>query len=249
MSVAQSEFTAALLNPKLAVPAGLVDPSGGPAGKRFDVYRNNVVVSLLEAMETAFPVVRKITGPKFFRAMSGIYVRQHPPTSPLLMFYGANLPRFLESFEATAKLRYLPDTARLELARRAAYHAADTSPVAPDALAAIAPGALMQARISIAPASRILTSRYPIADIWHFNMTEDAPHPEPGAQTVLISRPALDPVMQVISGGTGIFLKSLQAGRPLSDAMDAAAETEPDFDLAAAIGLMMETEIITKIKP
>jgi len=42
MSEFQDSFTDALLNPDLATPSGLVDPKGRVAGKRFDVYRNNV---------------------------------------------------------------------------------------------------------------------------------------------------------------------------------------------------------------
>jgi hypothetical protein len=41
----QTGFATALLDPARPAPEGLVNPFGGPAGKRFDVYRNNVAVS------------------------------------------------------------------------------------------------------------------------------------------------------------------------------------------------------------
>ena len=94
MTVSQTDFTAALLNADLATPAGMVDYQGRPAGKRFDVYRNNVVVSLIDAMETAFPAIHKLVGDEFFKAMAGIYVRAHPPTTPMMMFYGEAFPEF-----------------------------------------------------------------------------------------------------------------------------------------------------------
>ena len=40
----QTAFTTALLDHAIPAPAGLTNPFGGPAGKRFDVYRNNVAV-------------------------------------------------------------------------------------------------------------------------------------------------------------------------------------------------------------
>ena len=65
MTVGQESFTEALLTPEHPVPDGLIDPAGRPAGKRFDVYRNNVAVSLTGALETAFPVIRKLVGDVF----------------------------------------------------------------------------------------------------------------------------------------------------------------------------------------
>lgn len=43
-------FAAALLDPKRAVPPNLVGPDGEPTTKRFAVYRNNVMVGLVEAL-------------------------------------------------------------------------------------------------------------------------------------------------------------------------------------------------------
>ncbi len=247
MIVDQTEFTCALLDPKQATPAGLTGPDGGPAGKRFDVYRNNVVVSLLDAMETAFPAVQKLVGAKFFRAISGIFVRKHPPTSPLLMFYGDSFPEFLTSFEPVAKLGYLPDVARLELARRASYHAADSAAVLAQAFADIAPDTLMNARFKVSSAMQIFASRYPVASIWEFNMNDGAAKPEPVGETVLITRPQLDLDMVVISDSNAAFLKHIQSGQTLSVAYDTLTGRDSEFDLSAAISLMMNREIITKI--
>ena len=87
--MSQSAFHTALLDPATPVPDGLIDPKGRPAGKRFDVYRNNVVVSLSEALAEAFPVVQGIIGAAFFTAMAGTYVRQSPPTDPRIATWGA----------------------------------------------------------------------------------------------------------------------------------------------------------------
>ena len=48
MIVTQTQFRQSLLDPAQAAPAGLTNPDGAQASKRFDVYRNNVAVSLAE---------------------------------------------------------------------------------------------------------------------------------------------------------------------------------------------------------
>jgi len=120
----QSEFAAALLDPGAAVPAGVVDPWGAPAPKRFSVYRNNVASSLVRALEAAFPTVRKLVGDEFFAAMAGAFCLDHPPRSRMLMLYGDALPGWLESFPPVAHLGYLPDVARLDqaMAKRLGPH-------------------------------------------------------------------------------------------------------------------------------
>ena len=190
--IGQTEFTKALLDPARSLPDGLVDPQGRPAPKRFDVYRNNVVVSLSDALETAFPVIHKLLGDDCFRAMAGVYVREHPPTSALMMYYGAEMPDFLHSFEPVGHLPYLADVARLELAMREAYHSADSTAIAPEALGALAPEELMQARFTLAPALRIVASDWPIYALWQFNMAS-GPKPQMQAEDVMILRPAFDP--------------------------------------------------------
>jgi hypothetical protein len=101
---------------------------GRPAGRRFNVYRNNVAASLTDALATGFPVIAKLLGEEFFRAMAGVFLRAHPPGDPRLQLWGGKFPGFLARFEPVAHLPYLPDMARLELGLRQSYHAADAAP-------------------------------------------------------------------------------------------------------------------------
>jgi len=244
MSVSQTDFLQALLDPGRSAPTGLVDPTGQPTQKRFDVYRNNVAVSLTEALATAFPVIRKLVGDEFFDAMAGVFLRTHPPTSPLIMFYGAEMPGFLAGFEPARDLGYLPDIARLEQALRQSYHAADAAPIDPEHLQAMPPDRLMTATLTLAPAVHVIRSDWPIYAIWTFNTQQNAPKPAMRAEDVLITRARFDPVPWLLPAGAADFIMSLQAGRTFGQALEKAG---PEFDLTATLGLLLSGGGITKI--
>jgi len=247
VKVAQTAFAEAVLDAARPVPVGLTGPGGRAAGKRFDVYRNNVAVSLTEALETGFPVLRKLLGEANFKGLAGLFLRRHPPTSPLLMHYGAEMPTFLASLPQLAAFPYLPDAARLELALRESYHAADADPLPPEALAGLPPDHLVLSRIAIAPAVRVVSSPWPVFGIWRRNSMADAPKPEMRAEDVLIVRPEFDPRPVPLPPGGAAFVTALRKGCRVGDALDEAGGT-PGFDLTDTLTALIAGAGITGLE-
>lgn len=243
MSIAEA-FITSLLDPQADVPQGLQNPGGAPATKRFDVYRNNVAVGLTDALTAAFPVVHKLVGDAFFRAMAGVYLRKHPPKSPLMMFYGDAMPGFLRRFAPAKTLPYLPDVAALELAMRHAYHAADATAIDAAALAALDPDRLMGTRLMLAPATQVVSSDYPVHAIYRANTVADAPKPVMRAESVLITRPGFDPALHPINAAAAACITALSQGQPLGQAMTQAGD---DLDLGAVLGVLLAQGAITEI--
>jgi len=238
--MSQALFARALLDPEAALPPGLVDPQGRPAPKRFAVYRNNVASSLTRALEAGFPTVRALVGGEFFAALALVYLRAHPPRSRMLMLYGAEFPTFLEGFLPVAHLGYLPDVARLELALRDSYHAADSAPLAAAEFQRLLGADISGLRLRLAPSVRLLRSSWPVVSIWAAHH-EGGPAPEPGAETALVLRPEFDPRPHRLPVGGEAFLASLLDGRTLGESLDAAG---PQLDLAALLGLLISGRAI-----
>ncbi len=247
MTVTQAAFRAALMDARQPVPDGLRDPAARPAGRRFDVYRNNVAVSLTEALHDGFPVIARLLGRENMDGLAGLFLRAHPPTSPLLMLYGAGFPEFLAGMEQLDHLGYLPDVARLELALRRAYHAADAAPMPPERLGHVSPEALPQARLAFAPAVQLLRSPWPVHDIWRYTTDPDTPKPRAEAQDVLVTRPEYDPIPHLLPAGAAAWIAALMAGGTW-EAADAAAQAEaPAFDLGATLTLLLQGGAITHL--
>jgi hypothetical protein len=238
-----------LIDPDYPTPAGVVGPNGKGATKRYNVYRNNVTVSLIDALAAIFPATQRITGADFFRAMARFHVRATPPRSPLLFEYGHEFPDFIEHYEHARPMPYLADTARIERAWLDAYHAADTPPLLGRDLAAIPPAMLADIAFVPHPATRIVRSEFPALSIFVSNRgdgpVERIEHFVP--QDTLITRPDQVVTVRLLPPGGGEFLTQLLGGRPLGDAVAVALETAPDFDLASNIAGMIETGVFAAL--
>jgi hypothetical protein len=244
MTVSQSDFISAILDAAQPVPDGLLDDAGHGAGKRFNVYRNNVAVSLSEALGTGFPLVKALLGQQNFDGLAGMYLRAHPPKSPLMMHYGQEFPEFLGRVEQLTHLGYLPDCARLDLALRASYHAADAPALDPASLAVEA-DVLMQISLPLASASIVIRSAWPLYDLWVYNTQADAPHPRSEAQDILITRPEYDPTPHLLPAGAADWLDALGAGASLAGAHEAALSRTPDFELGDALTIALSAGAFT----
>ena len=201
-----------------------------------------MVVGLAEALATGFPAIRGLVGAEFFTAMADAFVRTHPPTTPVLTRYGTDFPCFLDAFPPVAHLPYLADVARLELALRTAYHAADAAPLAP---ARLETPDLEQARLTLAPALGLVRSPYPVHAIWRAGIDPDAPGAQGGAQHVLITRPDFDPVATPIPPAAAHFVECLMQGTHFGAAVARAGDT---LDLAAILTLLLQGGAITGLE-
>lgn len=240
--VDQSSFGAALLDPGTPPPEGLTDPRGRPAGRRFDVYRNNVAVSLTEALATGFPVIAKLVGEEFFKAMAGVFLRAHPPEDPRLQLWGGRFPGFLARFEPVAHLPYLPDVARLELGLRQSYHAADATPLP---IAGRDPAEVLALRPRLAPATLILRARFPVLTIWQRNTGQPDLRIDWQPETVLITRPGFDPAPRLLPPGGHTLARHLKGRLTLAEAVTAMQTLEPEADAAALLTLFLGAGALT----
>src|SRR3984957_14938283 len=239
-----------LTDPGYAVPQAVTGPDGKAAIRRYNVYRNNVTVSLIDALAAVFPATQRLTGAEFFRAMARFHVRAAPPTSPLLFEYGRDFPDFIATYEYARSAPWLVDVARVERAWLDASHAADLGTLTSEALAAFPSDHLADAVFVPHPATRIVSSGFAAVSMFVANRTED-PVGSIDAMTpedALITRPGLDVVVRRLPPGGAMFLKRLVSGETLGAAAAAAFEASASFDLSANIAGIVEAGAFTAIQ-
>ena len=241
-------FADALLDARVAAPAQLRAGGGADPARRFDVHRNNVMSSLVRALEDSFPVCLQLVGSGFFRAMAREYVRAHPPGSPVLLEYGAGFADFVESFEPAREVPYLGDVARLERARIEAFNAADADVLAPAQFAPWleAPERLMLCRVALHPSVRVLSGSRAVLALWQAHQPSghaglaDAVAAARGEarEDLLVLRPGLQVVARVVPAAVTAMLTALGSHATLGEALEHAAACR-GFDLDAAIALLV----------
>jgi len=237
------DIGSALLAPERPVPSGIDRP------ERFAVYRNNVVVGLIEALAAAYPATKALVGERFFNAMAGVHVRAEPPTSPVLILYGAGFAAFIEGFAPARRLPFLADVARLERLWLEAFHGAEAAPVPLDALARLPEAALAEACLALHPTAGLLASRHPVAALWAADTGRDTRDAVDlgRAETVLVLRPHDRVELHLLEPGEAAFVAALRAGRPLGAAAEAALAVAPGFRFAAALGRIFAVGAVTAI--
>lgn len=243
-------FSKALLDAQSVTPRDLIGRGGEIPQKRFSVYRNNVVVSLVEAIAATYPGVAALTGDEFFKAMARVYCLENPPKTAVLIDYGAGFPDFIEDFEPAQSLPYLADVARIEWAYTRAYHARDEAPIPITALNDIPPDDLAQVRFELHPSLQLVTSRYPAVSIWADctdragNLTIDMTRGEEG----LIIRPALVVDVRVLPSGGAQFIDLLAQDKTIGDAAECVMQASQGFELSSHLMGLFDSGCVIRIK-
>ncbi len=244
-------FAEALLEPEQACPPGLITWNASDPARRFAVYRNNVIVSLVDALADTFAVTQDLVGEAFFRAMARVFAYTNPPTSRLLVFYGETFPAFIERFPPAASLPYLADVARLEFLRVRAYHAADVAPVRSEDIVAVLADEdkLPDLGLALHPSLAVLDSAAAVVSLWavHQGVGDLATLVPDVPETALVVRDGLDVEVMSIPRASGVFIAAVKRRTTLGDAMAAAQSVDPDFDATLPLALLIQKSAITAL--
>jgi len=257
-AAAQADWSTALLDPDRPCPVGLTVWDGSDPAWRLAVHRNNVVLGLVQALADTFPVTQRLVGEAFFQAMVSRFVRQAPPASPVLVPYGEGLAEFIAGFAPARALPYLPDMARLEMARVQALHAADAVPLDPSsgaaALARLAalPAALPGLRLVVHPSLRVVCAGHGAVSLWAAHQAPDdaaigavdLDRPE----QALVLRPWQDVLVVPVDAGLARLAQALAQQADLGSAAALAEAVDPDLDLAAALRLLLVQGALTDLQ-
>ena len=218
-------FAPALLDPDRATPAAVAGPNGKAARKRYNVYRNNVTVSLINALAAVFPATHAHYRGGFLPRDGALPCARHAAHLAASVRIRPRLSRFHRTLRIrTGRCRGWrmwrgssgPGSTPITPPTRSRWRRRPWLPSRRSGLA--------DAVLTPHPATRIVRSRFPAVTIFAANRSDgpvgriEATEPE----DALVTRPGLEVVVRRLPPGGAVFLTRLIAGEPLGTAAAAA---------------------------
>ncbi len=208
--------------------------------EQLDIYREQFWLRHTSSLVEDFPGLGGILGQADWEKLAEQYLREVAPESYTLRDLGARLPEVIERASWLPHQALCLDMARLELAYIEVFDALDTPPLAPERLAAIPEETFSEARLVIAPSVRLVSVRYPVADLRRLLRAESdaaVAIPDESPQRLVVYRRDLRLWDMPLSQVAFTFLAGLAAGKALGAAAEIAANSpEAEAELGASIG-------------
>lgn len=220
-----------------------------PAATVLAIHQRHFAHSLTHALAATFPAVERLVDARFFAYAATAFVRAHPPRSPCLADYGADLADFLARFTTCAHLAWLPDAARLEWALHRAGVAAPFRPLSRTALAHVPVNQIPTLRFTFDPSLQLIASPWPIDRIVEAQRREDAATIDAQGDPVRLQVRRVDRTARSRRLGSGdfAFRAALLHGAVLADSFDQALDADPDFDLAPALSGLFHENLVAAL--
>jgi hypothetical protein len=230
----QRDFSAALSSAEVAGTAALA------------IHRNSGTRAAVDALAANYPVVRALFGEAPFAACARTYLLADPPRDPRLSHVGASFAAFLGAYPPVGDMPWMADVAALERLWLESMFAADAAVLDGEALLAL--GLDDRTSVALHPATRFAHFASPAASIWRAHDLDD-----PDALEAIDWRPEAVIVTrhdQAVSiaplSATGLaFVSAIAASHTTVVAAEAALAVDPDLDLPALFGGLIEAGAFT----
>lgn len=194
------------------------------------IYVNNSRIGLRNVLADCYPTIQRLLGPEKFSALSEIYRRRHPLSKGYLQDFAEGFPGFLQTqYELPDRLAIL-DLARLEWAIKAVSNMPARELGDLSGLRHIAPGRLERLKLSLNPALRTMSSKFPVVDLWHGSAyIPVVPHTQP--RTIIVVRRKNRVAVSELGEAMGEFIHALSSGNMLGVAFSQAIRVDLSFNL------------------
>ena len=225
------------------------------AGRRLAAYRRNVIGNWRSALASSYPVLAQLLGKQRFFGLADQYIAGHPSRSGDLNVYGGELAVWLGASSLSSERPYLPDIARLEWALLVAYGAADAALFDLAALAVVPCAVQPNLRLHVWAGAALIESAWPLVEIWQAHQLDenerdnalagiDVLSPSAPCRALVVRRAGRVSAL-ALTTGEAAFLRALQSGQTLAEAIAATLTEDPAFNPGATLQAFIAQRTLT----
>lgn len=199
----------------------LIPPARGIRPEtRLDAYRSNIRGAHLEALDAAYPVIREVLGPRYWRQLLAQEIPAFGSRSPDLHEYGDFLPERLDRARKSRKeltdFGYLGELAQLEWQVHLARFEAPDPDFDWAAFQALESDHQMRVRFTLSHALHLMRFSQPVDALWHSHQENDPVLPPQSPITCCVHRlKSFDVTVTRLSGSEHELLEALGEGQCL----------------------------------
>lgn len=242
LSALQSSLQAAILNGDDAI-LGFIPGNARTSGDiLFGVYRNAYRARLAEVLSNDYPCTRRLAGDDDFATIAQAYIAAVPSRTQNARWFGAALPAFLATFEATAEQPVFTELACIEKNVADAFDSRDAPVLSITALLDVAPEDWTKLTFDPHPSASTLETTTNAFEIWKALKDELAP---PDADrlstpdTVVVWRQDTTPRVRIVPYEEALIWTHACRGAPFGVLCQFLATfDEPDSAAARAAGYL-----------
>jgi uncharacterized protein len=222
---------------------------GSDGRARLGIYRAQLHGAFARTLALEFPVIERLVGAKYFKQLAREFQAAHPSRSGNLHYIGAPFAAFLKQRFGGSPYDYFTDVAELEWAVEECSIAPEAPAFDAQALRSVDPAHYADLQFELHPTCRLLSSRYPLLDIWRANQggctAEKIIDLRSSETRVLVQRAARAIVFHALSAPEFALFDSMSRGSCLGAALEAAQDIDGDFDLGAALRRFLALHAVT----
>ncbi|HLG19205.1 MAG TPA: DNA-binding domain-containing protein [Bdellovibrionota bacterium] len=232
---------------------GESNDAGFDHAERLSVYAEGFFARLHEALQESYELVYRVVGEEESYALIHDYLHDFTPRSYNITEAGASFPEFLERHSVRETFPYLPDLARFEWAIVRAFHSKTETPLNRAALQELSPEQWDRVRFSFQPAVSVISSPWPIYDLWKARKKPDAEFPVPGksdrrACHIVVYRSQFDVMTLEIETGEAELLRLLMNGSALGYACAQSSGRRSPADVTKGFARWVQLGLIVQIQ-
>lgn len=210
------------------------------------IYKNNIAVTLLQALKSTYPLVNKLLGNDFFICMAKGYIQKYPSRSGNLSDYGEYFSEYLSNQPSLSTLDYVFEVAQFEWICNSLFAVTDHPPLDKNKLASFQKEKYDDICFVLNSAARLIQCRYPLIKIIELCQNEQADNInlEKDVSNLLILRCEFEMMLFLLTNAEFTFLTALDNNQTLSNALNLAIAMDANFKLDEKLPFWIENKTI-----